>query len=381
MNETPKDDLFDSDPFFNPPAPPPPTPVEPEPPKPEPEVSSFPVGEFEIQPEPPVHTTAEERLLNTIVGDTPDSPQTDESAVSRQELEALRTELENACSETQKAEAARDRARQDLQILKTRFSSLESDLATVRSEAASAHQAHTQAEARHAEAEKQWTEKLSQLRNMLEEVEDIRDELASKRVPKLLFIGTLAAGIITTAGAYFLGLNQAPAHDEATPPPPSAAIAAPVPPPLLAPIAPPPVTWPSIGNGRWTTTTSNRELKVIFTNGTFTRGIELSIEAKQDLRAIATAIKAQGSRFRIEVEGHTDATKGSNNKTSAANNQALGLARAKAAASYLNKQGGLPASLISTSSAGENNPPYPNTTPENQKKNRTVILKIMANTP
>jgi len=33
-------------------------------------------------------------------------------------------------------------------------------------------------------------------------------------------------------------------------------------------------------------------------------------------------------------------------------------------------------SNVTTSSAGESNPPYPNTTTENRAKNRTVVLKI-----
>ena len=319
MTEDTKDDLFDSDPFFNPA----PSPIPPAP-----------------------RTTAEERLLNTIVGESPS--------------------------------AAQDQARLDFQILKTRFSTLESDLAAARGEAASAHHMRIQAEARHAEAEKQWTDKLAQLRGMLEEVEDIRDELASKRVPRILFTGTLVAGIIATAGAYFLGSSRSTPDQPDTPTPPAPAIAAPVIRPLPVPATPPPTLWPVLEGSRWTTSQTGHELKVIFSYGTFIRGVELSPDAKQDLRAIASAIKAKGNHFRIEVEGHTDAAKAGAGKAHGNNNQALGLARARAAASYLVKQGGIPASLITTTSAGDSNPPYPNTTTENQKKNRTVILKITA---
>ena len=120
---------------------------------------------------------------------------------------------------------------------------------------------------------------------------------------------------------------------------------------------------------------------VTFQYGVFTRGVELSSEARQDLKTIATAIKAKGNRFHIEVEGHTDSAKVSGGKSSASNNRSLGLARAKAAASYLVKSCGLPATAVTTSSAGEDNPPYPNTTPENQKKNRTVVIRITTHNP
>jgi outer membrane protein OmpA-like peptidoglycan-associated protein len=117
-------------------------------------------------------------------------------------------------------------------------------------------------------------------------------------------------------------------------------------------------------------------MTVTFNYGTFVKGVELSDDAKKDLKAIAAAVKAKGSAFRIEVEGHTDAAKISSVKSSGSNNRALGLARAKVVASYLTTHGNLPSTSITTSSSGEDNPPFPNTTTESQKKNRTVVLKI-----
>ena len=235
---------------------------------------------------------------------------------------------------------------------------------------------------------------------MLGEVEEIRDELSQKRVPKLLFIGTLVTGIIATAFAYFLGASRpAPAANEPEipPPAPAAAVIAPVTPAGLPPagsrtIHPPPtapiprapvkavehaaIAWPVLEGSRWKASRTDREIKVVFDYGTFSRGVELAETARQDLKTIATAIKAKGNQFRIEVEGHTDAAKVGSGRSFGSNNKSLGLARAKAAASYLTKQCGIPSSAISTSSAGEDNPPYPNTTADNQKKNRTVVLKI-----
>jgi flagellar motor protein MotB len=321
MTDKPHDDVFELDPFFKS------DDTMPETPEPPP-----------LLPEVPVPgTTAEERLLNTIVSEP------------------------------------------------ERFATLESDLAAAREETATAYALKAQEEARHADSERQWSDKLAHLRRMLDEVEDIRDELNRKRVPRILFSGTLATGILATAFAYFIGAGQASRQDitEAPAVPPVTATPLPVaaikpvlPPPISRPIEP--VSWPVLEGSRWHVTQSEKMLVVTFLTGTFTRNMELSNEAREDLKTIATAIKAKGNRFQVEVEGHTDSSKASGGKTQTGNNKALGLARAKVAASVLIKAGGLPASSVTTSSTGEANPPYPNTTLENQKKNRTVILKITA---
>jgi flagellar motor protein MotB len=360
MTDKPHDDVFELDPFFKSEN------TTPETPEPE---AILPDATL---PDPtPPEATAEERLLNTIVSET--------------DVTGLQAELENALTQAQSALTARNQARQDLQILKTRFSTLESDLAAAREETATAYALKAQEEARHADSERQWSEKLSHLRGMLDEVEDIRDELNRKRVPRILFSGTLAAGILATAFAYFIGAGQASRQDIAEAPslPPVTATPLPVaaikpvlPPPISPPIEP--VSWPVMEGSRWHVTQSDKIQMVTFLSGTFTRNMELSSEAKEDLKAIATAIKAKGNRFQVEVEGHTDSSKVIGGKNQTGNNKALGLARAKVAANVLIKSGGLPATSVTTSSAGEANPPYPNTTPENQKKNRTVILKITA---
>jgi flagellar motor protein MotB len=433
MSDKPKDDVFESDPFFSQE----PVTLQPEPessseaeePAVEPDVippetddASFDVYALEAPeaetPPPVAVATAEERLLNSIVGEPEaaqaETPPRDSSA----ELAALQTELEDALAKAKSAVAAHTQTRQDLQILKTRFSTLESDLVAARGETAKAVQMKVQAEAMHADTERQWSDKLAQLRRMLDEVEEIRDEQLRKRVPKLLFIGTLVTGVLATAFAYFIGANQAAREQTADNPPPSprVAVAPPTLPPAkplltsgpaphdvvpprpvpagsmaVTPVATPvrsmqpqvlqPANWPALDGGRWRATESGREMVITFHYGIFTRGVELSSDARQDLKTIATAIKAKGNRFRIEVEGHTDSAKGSGGKSSASNNKSLGLARAKTAASYLVKSCGLPATAVTTSSVGEDNPPYPNTTLENQKKNRTVVIRITASTP
>lgn len=417
----PAADVFEADPFFNPPDALPP------------EIDEQTSDEMPFDPDPPpphapaIVTTAEERLLETIVNpsDTPDEPRA--LGLAEEAETRLRQELDRAGRALRQAETAREQTHQELRGVKTRCAALEAELTGARTALNQAHQARTETEARFEQAEQEWTDKLSQLRHMLDEVEDARDDVFQKRVPKLLFIGTLIAGIIATLFAYLIGAGQsspppaAPAEslpatamvpgprlaekaaaplEPASPIPPPAPVLMPeapaIPPaPLLrAPaieIPPPPsaprpkpagrvpvktVAWPALSGSRWDTVPSAKELKVVFHYGTFTHGTELSSTARQDLSTIASTLK--GQPFKLEVEGHTDSTHPAKAKGSGTNNQAIGLARAKAVARYLTDSCGLPESVVSTSSAGETHPPYPNTSEANQQKNRTVILKITA---
>jgi flagellar motor protein MotB len=418
----PAADVFEADPFFNPPD------------SLSPGTEELTSDEMPFDPDPPpshapaIVTTAEERLLETIVNpaDTPDEPRAPGLAEEQETL--LRKELDLASQALRQTETAREQTHQELRAVKTRCAALEAELTGARTALNQAHQARTETEARFEQAEKQWTDKLSQLRHMLDEVEDTRDDVFQKRVPKLLFIGTLIAGIIATLFAYLIGAGQSsppPAAPAESLPAPAEMVpgprltekvatpletASPIPPPapVLMPEAPatppapllrapaietppPPstprpkpagrvpvktVAWPALSGSRWSTVSSAKELKVVFHYGTFTRGTELSRTARQDLSTIASTLK--GQPFKLEVEGHTDSTQVTKAKGSGMNNQAIGLARAKAAARYLTDSCGLPESMVSTSSAGETHPPYPNTSEANQQKNRTVILKITA---
>lgn len=426
-------DIFESDPFFQ-------TPPSGQPPEPEsvvpfavvdelePDEIPFPIDTPEaLLPADPASPTAEERLLNTIVRE----PLEKESAHAPSLIDEARQtrlilERDIAIEEARKASIARDKAKQELLSFKTRAAALDTELAAARETLAQATQSRAQIETRFAEAEKQWTDKLSHLRHLLDEVEDTRDEVIQKRVPRLLFIGTLAAGIIATLFAYLIGLGQSsppsvmadhqpmpqavfPTATPALPPEPSVAITPPPPAPVMSPatetagpvaplLSPPPTTptpapsprqkktvvrapektatWPTLKGDRWTASSSSKEMKVVFNYGIFTRGVELSTAARQDLKAIASTLK--GEPFHIEVEGHTDSAKVSKTKAHGTDNQAIGLARAKVVSIYLANTCGLPTSMLSVSSAGEAHPPYPNTTAAGQQKNRTVVLKITA---
>jgi outer membrane protein OmpA-like peptidoglycan-associated protein len=457
----PVEDVFESDPFFNPPQPidhpaeeeqsiatPEPDavgstpddipfeidntdPVEAEehsiePPTPDPILEADepvePAVQEQAAPEPAaqVHPTAEERLLGSIVNEPPAKRNDTQSRLHEDQLNHLRTELDSAMEVAYKAAASRDKSQKELHTLKTRFEAMETELAAVQATLTHANQLRAQTEARFTEAEKQWTDKLNHLRHLLDEVEDTRDEVSQKKVSKLLFIGTVITSIIAIPFAYLIGANQSGTQDSSEPPavtapaipppappmdglraPPSPAVthesqvSAPPPAPILntgaSATAPSPMNtpkpkspairvaektpdWPTLTGNRWTTATTAKEMKVVFSYGLFTSGSILTATAKEDLSAIAANLK--GTPFRLEIVGHTDPEKAKSSKGS--DNQAVGLARAKAVASYLTSSCGLPSSMLSTSSAGENNPPHPNSTPANQKKNRTVVLKITA---
>ena len=415
-NQSSDDDVFESDPFFSSDTPQ----REPEPSRdtsfdmdeiPQEDVPSITVTPPEPDPisfqeHLPEHT-AEERLLNTIVSAAPEDRPADDAITNlTDELKALRLELEAALEQQQESLSIRDRVKQDLQAYKTRFAALEVDLATARAETAKANQQKLLSETRYAEAERQWSDKLTQLRRMLDDVEVMRDELNSKRVPKILFMGTLAAGVLCAVIALFIGYSIGRPDAQAVNDPGLASSSPetrsqsftpavanpPIPPPLHEHLPVPPSTLkrteqvittkaempqinlPPLAGARWNYTTIRGETTVVFQYGLFSEGSELTDTARQDLGTIASSLK--GKRFHLEVEGHTDSTAMLKSKSNRSNNKALGLSRARKVNTYLTQQCGLPPERITVSSAGEFRPPFPNTTAENRKRNRTVVLKV-----
>lgn len=135
--------------------------------------------------------------------------------------------------------------------------------------------------------------------------------------------------------------------------------------------------WPAIRDDRITAREEADSLWLVFNEGPFTRAAELSPAGRQDLRRLAAALKPYTHTFRIEVEGHTDPSPVTGGR-GYANNRELGLSRARAAQDVLIREGGLPASSLSLSSAGDTNPPFPGETPEARRRNRTVVIKLHA---
>lgn len=310
--------LFESDPFFNP-------------------------SVATPQSLPP---SAEERLLEQIVHKgTPDSVMQIESDLNRtqQELETLRTRCATL-------EAERDAAR------------LETDKERrLRTEAA---------RLRPVPAFTPIPQEIHARRH------DSQEGLLSKRALYLALPGVLVLCLF----AYSLGRRHAPgtvtlmAPDLA--PPPLETPATPGTPPL-SPLheSPATVAWPSFDAPGYRITGDNTTRRIVFNYGAFSRGSQLSEAAQRDLARIAAAFKTDIASFRIEVVGHTDATPVRSSHAFADNHE-LAMARATAAMEFLTGKCGLPEEAITAVAGSDTNPPHPGTTPDIQKKNRTVVLNI-----
>jgi flagellar motor protein MotB len=97
----------------------------------------------------------------------------------------------------------------------------------------------------------------------------------------------------------------------------------------------------------------------------------------RDLQKLARQLAPLTGTFRLEITGHTDADPVSSKAGEYSNNLDLGLKRAQTVREALIRQGGLPPEAMTAVSAGELNSPYPNTTPELRKKNRTVTIVLI----
>ena len=115
-------------------------------------------------------------------------------------------------------------------------------------------------------------------------------------------------------------------------------------------------------------------LQIVFDNGVFSRRAVLSDEARALLKQLAGQLRPAISTCRLEITGHTDPEPVRGDVIP--DNQTLGDQRARTVAEYLTTKCSLPADALSVTSAGNSNAPYPNTTPELRRKNRTVTITV-----
>ena len=125
------------------------------------------------------------------------------------------------------------------------------------------------------------------------------------------------------------------------------------------------------------TQTGTDRLTIIFEYAVFSRRTEVHLDALRDLQKLARQLAGLTGEFRFEVTGHTDSDPVSPKAGEFGSNLELGLKRAQLIREVLIRQGGLPAESLTAVSAGETNPPYPNTTPDLRRKNRTVTIAIL----
>lgn len=376
-------DLFESDPFFNPviapPVPAPSTPAEPS----------------RTEPEP----TAEERLLDSIVGkpakptealalETPvpaDEPVPVDEPPPADEPLSLPPEQQEAMATEVAAQEAIAQVIGELDRARARVSELETELTRAREQAAREIQLRKAESVRHAAVEREWARKsLAASSGTLDKHDSLKEDSPQHRPAHVVAL-TLVLAAFAVALAFFAGRScesrRVHASDVTASPAPvdSAAEALPSPMPAIAsPRAEPPsppAPWPVLEGAGFKTSRKGNELTLRFNYGAFARGTELTGAACQDLRRIANTLTPAMGNLHLEVEGHTDATPVSSGRPYG-NNRELGLARAKVVVDYLSKQCGLPVNALSATSAGDATPPYPNTTPESRRLNRTVVLKV-----
>jgi flagellar motor protein MotB len=123
------------------------------------------------------------------------------------------------------------------------------------------------------------------------------------------------------------------------------------------------------------TTLAGGRCTMVFDKPVFSSLATISPDAGRILAKVADQVRDYMPRFNLTVRGHTDNVPLRSSQTYP-DNAALGLARAKAVTALLQKRHGLPAGGLRAISAGDRTPPFPNDTPENRRKNRTVVLVL-----
>lgn len=118
-------------------------------------------------------------------------------------------------------------------------------------------------------------------------------------------------------------------------------------------------------------------LEITFNNGLFSRKTELNQEAKAILDLLAEELRPYEGKIQVNVEGHTDNLPILNGWIFR-DNVSLGMQRAVTVIEYLRLKGQLPAKMFKASSVGELHSLYPNDTPDNRMRNRTVVIRITA---
>lgn len=101
---------------------------------------------------------------------------------------------------------------------------------------------------------------------------------------------------------------------------------------------------------------------------------QLTPSARKQLAKLAGVLGQQDSRFRVVVEGVTDDVPPSGGQWK--ENWSLGYARAYSAMSYVRQLPGSSRTKWLVTSSGQSNPPYPNDSEENRRRNRSVLLEI-----
>lgn len=122
---------------------------------------------------------------------------------------------------------------------------------------------------------------------------------------------------------------------------------------------------------------ASNALRVTFDEGLFAQGVVLKPGARQKLAEVGLQLKPYTDEITVEIVGVTDdllTPLDSRYK----DNAALGMERARVVYDHLRAEAGLGARMFKIGSDGERQAPYPNDTPGDRARNRTVVLRITA---
>ncbi|MEU4362042.1 OmpA family protein [Promicromonospora sp. NPDC023987] len=126
---------------------------------------------------------------------------------------------------------------------------------------------------------------------------------------------------------------------------------------------------------RWATTLDTRSVLVTFDGPVFLAGgAETSDRGADALTGLAELL-GDAADIDVTVVGHTSDTAPVPGGPYASNAE-VGLARALAAAQVLSSGSGIPLSAVDVASAGDVDPPYPNTNETNRTRNQTVTVAV-----
>jgi len=129
-------------------------------------------------------------------------------------------------------------------------------------------------------------------------------------------------------------------------------------------------SWPTLQIDGLNVDRRQDHLVIRFEEGAFSSLTTLTPAAEGQLKTLVERLRPDLPVYRLVVEGHADnipmrAT------TAFADNAALAVARAETGAAFLKREG---AQAIAATRAGE--PPYPNDTPDNRRRNRTLVIRL-----
>ncbi|GAA4703016.1 type VI secretion system protein ImpK [Promicromonospora umidemergens] len=131
----------------------------------------------------------------------------------------------------------------------------------------------------------------------------------------------------------------------------------------------------ALGDPRWTTTLDPRSVVVTFRDPVFLAGGAQTSGSGADLLGGLGDRLGGLADVEVTVVGHTSDTAPVPGSRYAGNAE-VSLARALAAAQVISSGSGIPLSAVDVASAGDVDPPYPNTNATNRARNQTVTVAV-----